>query len=89
MSVTSRRRPTTRRYRGRDRRATGSTSNRIVGWGLVAIAVAMSLVNTSDMISDLKDWHGATAPQFVGPFIKQLGTTLLGAFGGKMIPTVK
>ena len=54
---------------------------------LILIAVAGTLVNISDMIADLKEWHGASSPSFVGPFLKQFGTNVLAAIGGKLLPT--
>lgn len=80
--------PDRRRHpRKRDRRKPKRrVSNRMMGWTLIIVALAATLINVSDVIADLQDWHGATAPSFVGPFIKQLGTTVLAAFGGKLLP---
>lgn len=59
----------------------------IVGYSLIVLAVAAALVNTADTIRDLKDWHQASDPSFVGPFLKQVGTTVIAAIGGKLLPT--
>ncbi len=68
------------------RRQHDRVSRQVVGYALIALAIGAALVNTSDIIADLKDWHGATAPSFVGPFLKQLGTTMVAAIGGKLLP---
>ncbi len=87
MSIIARRQRSPRRTRPRGRRRSDVVGRRAVGYTLIVLAVGAALVNTSDIITDLKDWHGATAPSFVGPFLKQLGATLLAAVGGKLLPT--
>jgi len=57
------------------------------GIGLLVLAFAMLLVNLSDAVADLHTWHNATTPEFVAVFIKQLGSVLMAAVGGNLLPT--
>lgn len=53
---------------------------------MIVAAIALTLVNISDTISDLKTWHAATTPPVVGPILKEVGTTILAVLGGKALP---
>lgn len=57
-----------------------------VGWGLIVGAVALTLYNISDTVTDLASWHAATTPAFVGAALKQVASTLLGVLGGAALP---
>jgi hypothetical protein len=57
-----------------------------VGWGLIVGAVALTLYNISDTVTDLANWHAATTPAFVGAALKQVASTLLGVLGGAALP---
>ena len=73
--------------RVRDRRRRGMPKEQpVVGVVLIMMAVAYTLVNVSDVISDLKDWHGVSQPSVVGPILKQVGTTIVSAIGGRLLP---
>lgn len=63
------------------------TEQRFAGWSLIVIAGLFWIVNLGDVFTDLKEWHGAASPQFVGAALKQLGPILMAAVGGKLIPT--
>ena len=58
----------------------------IAGSALILAAVAMMLVNVSDALLDLQNWHSATTPQFVGAALKQVGAVILSAVGGTLLP---
>lgn len=60
------------------------TTQNTTGWVLIATAAALMLMNLSDSIADLKEWHAAAAPAFVAVIFKQLGSTVLAVLGGKM-----
>lgn len=57
------------------------------GVGLIAVAVLLALNNIAGDIADLKDWHGAIQPSFVGMALKHATDVLLGAAGGALLPT--
>jgi hypothetical protein len=57
------------------------------GISLIVVAVLMVLNNIAGEITDLKDWHGAVQPSFIGPAIKHATDVLLGALGGAVLPT--
>jgi hypothetical protein len=60
-------------------------SAQATGGILILVALASTMINVSDVITDLQDWHGVSAPSFIGPILKQLGSTVLAAIGGTLI----
>ena len=60
---------------------------------LLTLALGMLMVNLADSIADLKDWHDQSgnftvlSPAFVGTFLKQLGSVVIAAIGGNLLPT--
>lgn len=54
------------------------------GWVLIVTAFALLAFNMSDAVADLKEWHGASTPQFLAILLKQAGSVTIAALGGKM-----
>lgn len=61
-------------------------SKKVAGWTLIALAVASWLTGIGDTIGDLRDWHGLGQPAVVGVLLKQLGTVIVAAIGGTLLP---
>lgn len=61
-------------------------TQRQTGWILILSAFAMFVMGIAPTISDLTDWHGAGTPEIVGKLMTQLGTVILAAVGGKLLP---
>lgn len=63
------------------------------GIALIALAFGMLLINLSDAVADLKNWHDQTGqftlltPAFVAVFLKQIGTLITGVIGGNLLPS--
>lgn len=62
-------------------------TQRTTGWLFILAGFGMLAVNVSDGIADLDNWHGATTPQFFAMFLKQAGSVIMAAIGGKLLPT--
>lgn len=71
------------------RRQSDGVGQQVVGYTLILVAFAAAMVNVADIVADLKEWHGATSPSFVGPLMKQIGSTLVAAIGGKLLPNYR
>ena len=58
----------------------------VAGYGLLLFALSLLLVNLSDTVADLRDWHSASTPMFIAQLMKQLGAVVMAALGGKLLP---
>lgn len=56
---------------------------------LLVAAAGLLLVNISDVVVDLQNWHYATTPQFIGALLKQIGSVIMAALGGSLLPQPK
>ena len=56
------------------------------GSGILIVALGLLLYNIADTVADLRDWHGATHPEFFAAIMKQIGSVILGAVGGALLP---
>jgi hypothetical protein len=61
-------------------------TSRQTGWILILAAFGTFLLGVGPTVSDLQDWHGASNPEIVGKLLMQLGTVILAAVGGKLLP---
>lgn len=64
-------------------------TSRQMGWTLIALSAGTLLLNLSDAVNDLQNWHGLSTPAFVSIVMRQTGTVVLAAFGGKLLPQSK
>ena len=56
------------------------------GAALIAFACGLFLVNISDTLADLQDFHDAGTPQFIAAVLRQFGTVVMAALGGTLLP---
>ena len=62
-------------------------SQKSAGTLLLVAAFGTFLLGIGPTITDLQDWHGAGTPEIVGKILMQLGSVILAAVGGKLLPS--
>lgn len=62
-------------------------TQRQTGWIVAGIAMATLLMNLSDAVGDMQNFHGDAlwSPAFVSIVMKQVGAVMIAALSGRML----